>query len=225
MHKWLLKIGEKLLRKPKFKVWCLLEEIKFEIVRAVEQSQEDFASLIYQYVSAALSIHPKDYSKVYWKDVIDAFLEIHSVTVPSKNLPLVSRPSERKSQKDAWDYPGRLFYFYSNTIAAAYGWTEKEISNLSVDSGLSYIQEILTDEQLNREFIWSTTEIAYSYNKNTKESRLNKLSRPYWMMPDIHKVEKQKVPPIPKALLPVGHVVRLGEITNEAQETQPPRNN
>jgi hypothetical protein len=91
----------------------------------------------------------------------------------------------------------------------------KQISNLPVDDALAYIQEILTDRQLEKEFTHSLSETSYPYNKNTKQSKYVPLKRPYWMQPDFKNVEKKKVAPIPKSLLPVGNVVRMSERTNE----------
>lgn len=219
MQKWLLKIGTPLFRKSKFKIWARLEDIKFDALKAVEQNSVEFPTLIGEYVSTALPVHPDNYEKVYWKDHIQAFVHIHDVTVPSKNLPLVSKPTEEKNQKDEWDYPNRLWFFYSSIIATAFGWSDKRIASLPSDDALAYIQEILTEKQLEREFVWSSAEVAYSYNSRTKQSKFNSLSRPYWMRPDFNKKEPVKTVKIPKAMLPMGLIVKL----NETKETEPSR--
>jgi len=161
---------------------------------------------------------------VYWKDALEAFAYIHSVTVPDKTLPLISKQAESKNQKDTWDYSGRLWFFYSSIIASAFGWSTKQIASLSVREALAYVQEILTDKQLEREFAWSTTEVAYSYDKQTKKSKFVSLSRPYWMLPDIDE-KKGKVVRIPKSLLPVGTIITIDERKNEIEKAKSTRDN
>lgn len=223
MQNILLRIGNFLFRRPKFKKWCFLEEEKYEIARAVEQGDGNLYQPVYQYLSSALAIHPRDYSKIYWKDVIETFVSVHNVTVPSKVLPLVSKTRAGKDQSDPWNYQGRLWFFYSNIIASAFSWTVKQIASLSINDALSYVQEILTDKQLEKEFIWSTSDKAYTYDKMTKKSKFNKLTRPYWMQKDFDKPTK-KVPALPKELMPVGVVEKIKD-KNATQKTQPARDN
>lgn len=208
LKKWLLILGVRLLRKVSFRTWTELEDRKFQIVEAVEQGSDTLSDLMWAYVSTALHFCPKSGSKIYWKDVATSFLNIHSVTVPKKSFPLVSRPAKEKNKKDPWDYSGRIWFFYSNIIASEYGWSIRAIANLSVEDALAYIQEILTERHLEKEFVWSTSQIAYPYNKVTKKSKFSPLPRPYWMTTDMDD-KKRKVPAIPKSLLPVGNVVNL----------------
>jgi len=207
LQTWLLRIGVCLLKKPRFRKWAELEDKKYDVIKAVEQVAPNLPDILYAYLSSALRVRPKDYNSVYWKDIMYAFSMIHRVTVPEVSLPLVSRHSEKKNEKDPWDYSGRLWFFYSNIIASAYGWTVEQIAELPVNTALAYLQEILTEQQLEREFVWSTSEIAYPYNKQTKKSKFSPLHRPYWMLPDMD--VKKKVPAIPKSLLPVGNVVKI----------------
>ena len=215
-HTWLLRLGVYLLREPRFRKWSELEDKKYDVIKAIEQGTPNFPELLYAYFSIALDIYPKNYDTVYWKESIAAFLKIHSVTVPEKTLPLISRHNDSKEKKDAWDYSGRLWFFYSNIIASVYGWGIKQIASLPVREALAYIQEILTDKQLEHEFVWSTSQVAYAYNKSTKKSDFKSLQRPYWMFAE--KEEPKKIP-IKRSLLPVGNVIRLEDA--EAKETTP----
>jgi len=209
LQKWLLKIQIYLLRKPKFKKWTELEDKKYEVLKAVEDSILNLPEVLYGYLSTALRFKV-NYSKIYWKDTIESFYKIHGVTSTIRKIPITSNQSKSKEDKDHWDYSGRLYYLYANIIASAYGWTEDQISNLDIDSALAYLQEILTDKQLEKEFIWMTSEVAYPFDKATKKSKFHPLSRPYWM---VKEKAIRKAPPIPKSLLPVGNVVRLNEKT------------
>lgn len=222
MQKWLLKLRLLFFRKPKFRTWAILEDKKFEVIRAVEQISLDFPIAVWDYISAALFTSPEKISDIYWKDVVDAFIKIHSVTVPDKVLPLISKQSEKKNDKDPWDYSGRLWFFYSSIIAAAFGWNDEKISDLPVDDALAYIQEILTERQLEREFKWSMAEVAYRYDKFTKKSSLSPLHRPYWMLVEFGKKEDVKKIKIPKSLLPMGTIIKIDD---ETKEVEPSRNN
>jgi hypothetical protein len=203
----LLKIQTHFFKKPKFKEWTLLEDLKYDFIKAAEDSALNLSEVLFAYLSAAFYFKV-DYSKVYWKDTLLSFYKIHGVTSTIRKIPLTSNQSQTKTDKDIWDYSGRLWYLYSNLIASSYGWSQEQIAKLDVDDALAYLQEILTDRQLEKEFTWQTSEVAYPYDKTTKKSKFSPLSRPYWMVKD---VVQRKAPPIPKALLPVGNIVRLHE--------------
>lgn len=213
MQTWLLRLGVYLLRKPNFKKWTILEDKKYDVIKAVEKATLDLPRLLLEYISTALILHPKRYDKVFWKDTLAAFVKIHSVTVPDTNLPLISKHSETKESKDPWDYSGRLWFFYSDILARAYGWSAKQIASLRTEDALAYIQEIMTNEYLERDFQHSLSEMAYSYDKLSKKSKLVPLPKPYWMLPDVK--EKKKAPAIPKSLIPVGNVINLIDETKK----------
>jgi len=97
----------------------------------------------------------------------------------------------------------------------------------------AHIQEILTDRQLEQEFFYSLSEIAYPYNKATKKGEFKPMPRPYWMRPAVRPTKTIR---IKRNLLPVGYGVdasglgaELGgwnEIlnqNNETKEADPPR--
>ena len=208
MQTALLKLGVFLLRKVNFRRWAELEDKKYLFIQAVEDSNPNFSHLLVDYLSTALYFNV-DFSKVFWEDTVKAFYEIHSVTSSVRKIPLTSRKSDKKNKKDTWDYSGRLWYVYCDAIASAYGWNEKVVAKLDVNDALAYIQEIFTNQYLDKEFLWSTTEIAYEYNKTTKKSKYVPLPKPYWMLPEIKDDKKRKSIAIPKSLLPVGNVINL----------------
>ena len=217
-HTWLLKIGVYLFRRPRFRKWAVLEDKRYNVIKAVEETNGGFPNLVHDYASTALYL-PFNYEKVFWKDMLLSFIKIHSVTSPKTSIPIVSRSSNTKQEKNYWDYSGRLWFFYSNIIAAAYGWTVNQIAKLPVEDALAYIQEILTDAFLEKEFTHKLSELAYEYNKNTKKSKYRPLQRPYWMLPDFGKpLKARKHAPVPKTLLPVGNVISLQD---EIKETKP----
>lgn len=106
-------------------------------------------------------------------------------------------------EEEPWDYEGRTWHFYSHLLAKHYGWTLEYISQLHPSDALAKIQEILTDEQLEREFQHSLSDVAYPYNSQTKKSEFHPLSRPFWMRPKIKETPKIKIPAI---YMPIGVV-------------------
>jgi len=219
LYTWLLKLGVHFFRKPKFKRWTILEDKKYKVIKAVEATNEEFPQSISDYLSTALFI-PIDFSKVFWKDELDAFFSLHNVTAPKSDLPLLHREPSKKSKTDPWNYSGRAWFLYSNILAKSYGWTEKQIAKLKVEDALAYIQEILTDEQLEREFIYSLSELAYDYEKVTKKSKLRPMQRPYWMQPDITEVKEIKTPKVASKYIPVG-VIKENKNAKETPKFKP----
>lgn len=205
MQAFLLNFGIYLLRKVRFKKWSKLEDKKYNCIQAVEDGASDFPELLYAYLSTAL-FFPVNFSKISWKDSIDALYKVHKSTSEIKKIPITSYQENKKEEKESWEYSGRLWFFYCHLIASAYGWSAKKIARLSVDDALAHIQEILTAQYLDREFIWSTSEIAYPYNKATKKSNYSPLPKPYWMR---REKSIRKAPVIPKSLLPIGNVINL----------------
>ena len=112
------------------------------------------------------------------------------------------RAYKHKDEKEAWDYDGRPYAMYLNIIASAYGWTQKEIEKLDVDIALALVQEIITDEQLDREFLWSMSDRSYIYNYNTKSGKANPLERPHFMKVEVQAPKKTK---ILKSMMPQGN--------------------
>lgn len=188
--------------RPHFRGWIELEELKERVIRAAEEGG-GFAESIYALLSAALGVSPKWLQLIDWVDLLLAFNQVCLHNLPGLSLPLLNGSGPQKSKRDPWDYDGRMWYLYTNLIARAYGWSLEQISQLQVEDALAILQEILTDEQLDREFRWGMSTVAYSEDRTSKTMKFNELPRPYWMRPPIQPVKKFK---IAARLLPVGMV-------------------
>lgn len=188
--------------RPRFRRWIDLEELKEHFIRAAEEGTE-FPQTLFSLLSAALKISPERLKLMEWQKLLIAFNQVCLHNFPHVLLPILSEAPAIKARKDAWDYEGRTWFLYSHMVAKAYGWTLEEISQLKVEDALAIIQEILTDEQLDREFAWGMSPNAYSYDDKSKVSKFVELPRPYWMKPKIDIVKKLR---IPKMMLPVGNV-------------------
>lgn len=201
----------------KFRKWAELENKKQEWVTALIEKDDTFPDKLYGYLSILLKA---DFNKLTWVETVSTFYKIHSVIQKSiLPIPLLTKPGDEGKDKVNWDYPERLWYFYSHVIAQSYGWSPDQIAQLEISDGLAYIQEIFTDEYQQNDFLWSTSEVAYSYDKATKKSKYNKLPTPYWMRPNFT-TEKPKPIKIEKSLIPMGNVVSINE---EIEKAKPSR--
>jgi len=191
----------------KFRAWIELEEKKEKIIKAVDNGTPDFPENLVSYISTALNLNREKVDKLSWDEVIEIFLLILQNNHPHIHLPIIVEFHKEKTKENEWDYDGRLWHLYSHLLAKTYGWSLEYIANLNVEEALAKIQEILTDEQLEREFLWSMSEVAYSYDTSSKTSKFNPLPRPFWMRP---KVQSPKKTRILKSLMPVGAVIYEG---------------
>ena len=183
------------------KKWLELENLKAKIFDAAGSSLE-FAQGIINYLSVALCIPTEKLEEVAWYEIAEAYATINEINNLKFKFPLLKEPSSK--EKYPWEYDGRSWYLWANILAKAYGWSLEYIAELDPDDGVALLQEILTDDQLEKEWQWSLSEIAYPYNPDTKKSEFKNLPRPVWMQKEIRKPVKQIK--IPASMLPVGIV-------------------
>lgn len=194
----------------KFKKWIHLESIKEKVIGAVENKQVDFPNYLLLYLSTALGVSSKYFELADWDKIVLLFYLCISKSPPIK-LPLTS-PTSEKYKEEPWNYEGRIWHVYSHLLASNYGWSLEYISQLQVQEALATIQEILVDTQLEHEFYYGLSEIAYPYDKNTKKSIFKPLDRPHWMRPKAQPIPRFK---IPKAVMPMGNVIMDNVLSNE----------
>ncbi|RMD60174.1 hypothetical protein D6833_10255 [Candidatus Parcubacteria bacterium] len=199
--------------------WLELEEYRAQIAKAAADKRGDALERgITAYLSAAVSRRVK-WSNVPWKQAVLALEGAVSVNMPRRAFPVLFQVEEQKSGSGVdFDYEGRMWYLWSHMLASNYGWSLEYIANLDVDEAIGHIQEILVDDQLEREWQWSISEVAYSYNQATKRSELRPLPRPAWMK--MKKIEPPKKIRIHRMFVPIGHVVSQED---QDQTTQPER--
>ena len=206
-HARLGKVEYPLVR-SKLRAWLVLEDFYTGIIEAAEKgNREEFVSSFYSYVSAALSIPIEELQSLPWYEVTRAFKEIYQINIPSLDFPILRRKMlEERNKKIEWDYLGRDWYIWLHLLSKEYGWDIDYISNLEPNDGIALLQEILLDEQLEKEWQWSMSEMAYSYNEHTKITKFIPLERPDWMQPIVPK-EIKKVK-IKASEIPVGIVLK-----------------
>ena len=192
----------------KFKKWLQLGEKNKKIAETIKSRKFiELANAIIDYVSFASDIDVKDFP---WYDVALQHSTIQKENEITLEVPLVVNTSDTKIPPEPWDYDGRSWYSWANMFADAYGWTIDYIAELDVDDAVALAQEILVHEQLDKEWTWGLSEIAYPYDKSSGKSKFQPLVRPAWMRP----IKKGKTQvKLPKSWLPAG-IVLMG--TNES---------
>jgi hypothetical protein len=191
----------KLRGETRFREWVKLEEQKEKIAKAVRDGSDEFPTHLLSFLSTALHVNSRYFEDAEWNKIIEAFYRV-LLKSPVVDLPITKSTNDTESKED-WDYDGRTWHVYAHLLADHYGWTLEYISRLQVVEALAKIQEILTEEQLDREFQHSLSEIAYPYDANTKKSKFTPLTRPSWMRPKIKAIRRYK---IPKRVMPIGDV-------------------
>jgi hypothetical protein len=182
--------------------WFDLEELRSSIKEAVDGGDTTAVSrLLCSYLSAASDKRIEIYQETSWEEVAIAFAEINALNSPRMNFPLFEFAHKEANDPEVWEYEGRTWFIWVHILAKAYGWTEEYISGLEIETGLALIQEATVEDQLQKEWEWSLTELAYPYDKVTKTSRFVPLTRPDWMRA---KTKAIKTTTMKSSMLPMG---------------------
>jgi len=196
-------------KEPRLKQWLELESYKEKIIKATDDG--DLPKELLRFLSVAfMGVSTKWFEQADWIKLVSAFYLIISKS-PKINLPITT-PSDEKQKPADWDYPSRTWHLYSHILAKNYGWTLEYISQLRVEEALAKIEEIIVDEQLDKEFYYGLSEAAYSYDQRTKTSKFNPLPRPVWMRKKAQPIKKFM---IPKDMMPVGVVNMADALPDE----------
>ena len=200
--------------------WLELEDIRADIVKATEELSIDrFVESVYAYIFMGIgqeqSLDRINLNHLPWFEVAAAYIEISAINVPRYAFPLLKAKVEE--EKVAWDYDGRTWYIWSHALASEYGWNLEYIAELDIDDAIALLQEIIVKDQLEKEFEYGLSEIAYVYDSNSGKSKFQPMGRPGWMeMLSAGTLKKVK---FHKSMLPVGNVVHLGGM-DEALESE-----
>lgn len=196
------------LKRLKLKEWTRLEPLKRDLEKSISSKDFDTVSncmeSIVEIIMAPVSFKI-DWSKLSWIEFLDVYSTAIELNNPSIDFPILHGTPEDK--KMPWEYEGRSWYFWLNLFASHYGWTADIISELDVDTAIGAYQEIEINNQLEKEWEWGLSEMAYPYNKNTKKSEYHPLQRPEWMRPALPK--QLPVVKIRQDFLPQGNIIDL----------------
>lgn len=186
--------------------WLQYEQAQVSLHKASEGKQiESYASTLCLLVSSVLDAPLTVVETAPWYEVLGAYgaiVELNRV----REIPL-TRPHPTKSTAVPWEYAGREWYWWLHTFAKNYGWSAAQVEELDIDDAISLLQEILVDEQIDREFAWSLSELAYPYNETTKKHVFKPMERPEWMRDRPTVVLPAMKIKFPKSMLPVGRII------------------
>lgn len=122
-------------------------------------------------------------------------------------------PISDPKEKVPYEYEGRNWAWWIHKLASRYGWTSDQILNLWPEEVAAYLQEIIVSEYDELDERRSLSQLAYKYNKITKESKFHPIPRPVWMK------EKPESRPIMRRvrrdMLPIGNIIDLRGKTND----------
>lgn len=173
------------------------------------------ADSLYEYLSSSNPDLARDlFDSAPWFEVTRAYRsidELNALPQAERFAILTKYSSDEDGKPPPWDYPGRLKITYLHIIASVYGWSQDQIFNMWPEDAIACVQEIMVDEQLEREFLHAHAEVSYGWNKATKKTTFQQLERPAWMVlgnaieQERKRREIQKEV-IPKQMLPAGVV-------------------
>lgn len=186
--------------KSRLKHWIELDEIQESLFESIS------AAGIVGYLMAATPQTEEFWQKVGWIEAVEAYLTISALNAIRLEIPILTIRDQVGAKVIPWDYKGRGWYVWLNLFAKAYGWKADYIAEMEVEDAFALLQEIETEKQLEREWFWQTTEIAYPYNKDTKRSEFHALPRPAWMRGKVGPPKERRVP---LGMRPVGNVIDL----------------
>ena len=188
--------------------WASLESIKKDMDSAISKRDYDqYYSVSVRFIEMALSVPTKiDWDTVPWWEFLTVYSEVVSLNSPTIKFPILES-SIKESKPLPWEYEGRGWFFWFNLFAKNYGWTENMIEILDIDTAIGLYQEISIDDQFEKEWEWSLSEIAFPYNQSTKKQEYKPLERPEWMLP----ISPKQLPTMKmrKDMMPVGNIVDL----------------
>lgn len=183
--------------------WLQFEQLQVSLQKSDKQTE--YADALCLLVSTMLEIPVETVNAAPWYEVLQAHAEI-VMRNQVRTIPL-TRPTMSKESSVPWEYAGREWYWWLHTFAKQYGWGREQVEELDIDDAVSLLQEILVEEQLQREFQWGLSELAYPYNETTKKHVFKPLSRPEWMKDQPTVILPAQKVKFPKSMLPIGRVI------------------
>jgi hypothetical protein len=178
--------------------YLALQGAQEHIDHAVQaQDNGRIADGLFLYLRIALAdLEREAYEALPWFEVLTAYDAISALNrIPeATKFSILRRIEERKGRSVVW----------LHIIASTYHWSKAEIESLWPEDAIAFIQEIMVDEQLDREFLHSLSEVAYQYDKASKKSRYKPMNRPLFM---VLRTDEPRRTLLHRAMLPVGKVV------------------
>ncbi len=208
--------GLRFKRPPRFRKWIELESQKNNVLRAVNEKQDDFPDKLLAYISMAIGLPVKYFYKAAWLEVFYAFYKVVELTACQIKLPMFE-PGKDEVKDEAWNYENRVWHVYVHLLSHEFGWTIEYISNLKLEEVLPLVQEILIADQLEKEFQWTMSERSAYYDDKSKTTKANPLPRPHWMARHIDPEKELKKVKIPVGMMPAGSGISQSDYIAQAK--------
>jgi hypothetical protein len=186
-------------KRLRLKGWLEGESLREQLKES--KSTDEIINNLYSYLT--LICGEQDWNKLDWVDVAELYYKGIEINIPSIEFPMLLTRSE-DGKKLPWEYDERPWYMWANTLASKYSWSLEYIAELDIDDAIGLMQEILVDENLEKEWDWNLSELTYSYDSNTKTSKHAPYPLPQWMLPISEPPAKTK---LRKDMLPMGLVI------------------
>ena len=186
--------------------WSRLDDIRQKISTEAEMGRWQ---LIPNLIFESVLLCGGELDDPPWNEVAELYIEAVRVNQPRIKFPIFN--SKEKGKKKPWEYQGRTWYFWLNTLASRYGWSAEQIGEMDLDDAIGLYQERLVDEQHQKEWEWGLSERAFVYkSQSAKTKSFNPLGRPDWMsMYDPSEPKPVIKMKIPKSAMPQGLVISL----------------
>ena len=172
-----------------------------------DRSSSRIVGAIHQYLELAAG-QSIDMPTMTWIEFYSLFVEVRGLNTLPRDLPMLKGAGFRRRDPAPWDHPYRPRILWIHMIASTYGWARAEIEYLWPEDAAVYVQEILTDEQLQKEWEHMLSSVAHPVDKQGKDKYV-KIARPAWMSPKPRKTK------IPKRMLPMGHIINISGVEPE----------
>jgi hypothetical protein len=184
--------------------FLILERYSSDFYEAIKERNSGTAILaLLAYLKEALP-EDVDLEPLMWLDITTLFITTRALNALPRDVPLL-KVHLAEPNSPPWDHKGRPFIMWIHIIASEYGWPLAEIRNLWPEEAVMHVQEILLDEQLEREWEHTLSPVAHSADKQGKDT-YKKLRRPAWMSP---RPQKQK---LLRKTLPQGLIINISGV-------------
>jgi hypothetical protein len=189
------------------KRWIELELLKSKIFEQSKHGNtEELSISLCSYVSLCLDID--NLLQYPWWEIAEAFIKLVVLNRPTREYAILKETKHKQEIQLSWDFDGRTWYVWANNFAKAYHWTLFEIAKLDIDDAIALLQEIYADDQYEKEWVYSLSEVAYPYDESTKKSKYKPLPRPEWMKEVVILAPPKKIK-ILRSMMPVGAIQKI----------------
>jgi hypothetical protein len=183
-----------------------LQQAREDLYKGADEADNGLiTNALYDFLRVALpDLKITDFHSAPWFEVFGVYLTIERInTIPDQVEYAILRFAQASKRGVPWDNPMRSTILWVHIIARAYGWSKEQIENLWPEEAVALVQEIMVDDQYEKEFFHSLSQVSYQYNKATKKSNYVPLKRPLWMTA---RRKKDIITLMRRDLLPVGKI-------------------